>query len=82
MRWRHELPHEVNESVNRLVRLAHPHKEAFVMGRHIRTNQIWCALAEVHTELKSTQARLAQAEEELIKVKNNLRRTGEHLVES
>ena len=81
MRWRHDLSHEVNEGINRLVRRAHPHKEAFLKGRHIRTNQLWCALAEVHQELQDTQTRLAKTEEELMTIRNNLRRTGECLIQ-
>jgi len=82
MSWRHGLSHEVNELINNLVRTTQSHKEAFAKGRNIRTNQLWCALAEVHSELRTTQERLAQTEAELIKVRNTLKRTGEHLTQS
>jgi len=81
MRWRHEISHETNETINHLVRKSHTCEPAFKKGRHIRTNQLWCALAGVYSELRETQERLAQAEEELLTVKNSLRRTGEYLTQ-
>ena len=81
MKWRHDLSHEVNEAINTLVRKAHPEKDAFLRGRHIRSNQLWVALAELHQEHLHTQQRLAEVEKELLNVRNTLRKTGEQLSE-
>jgi len=78
--WRHHLPKETNDAINRIVRRVTPYKTAFTKNRKVRTNQLWVAMGEMHRDMERLQRRLTDTEQELTRLKGALRRTGEELV--
>ena len=77
--WRHHLAKDTNEAINHLVRRALPQKDAFLKNKHVRTNQLWVALADMHKEIDRVHTRLTETEQELTHLKGILHRTGTEL---
>ena len=80
--WRDAIPEDTNEEINDLIRRISKYAEGYNQSPHVRTSQLWCALAEVLMELKSTQQRLAQTEYQLNQMRSSLRKSGEQLSRS
>ncbi|MFH1786652.1 MAG: hypothetical protein ABH829_03335 [archaeon] len=80
--WRDAIPEDTNEHINELIRRIGQYSEGYNQSPHVRTSQLWCALAEVMKDLKQTQQRLAQTEYQLNQMKSALRKSGEMLSKS
>lgn len=62
-KWKEKVHHSIRSQMNELIKRSRAHEEIYKSSPSPQTGQIWCALAELATDVKFLELRLKRIEE-------------------
>jgi hypothetical protein len=76
-KWKEKVHQSIRPQLNEIVKRTRAHEEIYKSASNPTAAQIWCALAELATDVKFLEIRLKRIEEALKQIKPRRRITGD-----
>lgn len=78
-KWKEKMHHFIKAQLNEMIKRSRSHEEIYKSASNPTAAQIWCAIAEIATDVKFLELRLKRIEESLKQPREEISKDVEEL---